>query len=156
MSATETREARPGEGASVTLRCPFCLTLNRVEMARAGDRPKCGECEKPMLLDRPVKVSEEDFERTVLESDAPVVVDFYADWCGPCKAMAPLLDEIARERTGEVLVAKVDTDRAQGLAGRFQIRGIPTLIAFRNGEEVGRSVGFQPDEVRALVETAGG
>ncbi len=140
---------------AVTVRCPFCLTMNRIDLARAADRPKCGSCEKPLLLDRPVKVEEGDFEKTVLGTEAPVLVDFYADWCGPCKMMAPLLDQIARERTGHLLIAKVDTDRATGLAQRFGIRGIPTLVLFQDGEEVGRSVGFSPDEVRQLAARAG-
>ena len=140
------------EGSAITLRCAFCLTLNRVDLDKAGDRPQCGECSRPMLLDRPLKVSEEDFERTVLESDAPVIVDFYADWCAPCRVMAPVLDEIAREREGELLVAKVDTDRAPGLSATFAIRGIPTLIAFKDGKEVGRTVGFDPDAINDLVQ----
>ena len=145
----------PSDAATeVTLRCPFCLTLNRVELARAGSRPKCGKCEKPMLLDRPVKVGEEDFERTVLDTPGPVAVDFYADWCQPCKMMAPLMDELAREYEGRILFAKVDADRAQGLSARLGIRGIPTLIVFRDGEEKGRSVGFNPAEIRALVDGA--
>jgi thioredoxin len=105
-----------------------------------------------MLLDRPVRVSEEDFERTVLDAARPVVVDFFADWCGPCKAMAPLMDEIARDGMGRLLVVKVDSDRAPGLSQRFDVRGIPTLIAFRDGKEVDRLVGFDPDAVRALVD----
>jgi thioredoxin 2 len=139
-------------GALVTLRCPFCLKLNRVDLGKAPDRPKCGSCGKPMLLDRPVRVSEEDFERTVLDATGPVIVDFFADWCGPCKVMAPLLDEIARDRIGKLLVVKVDSDRAPGLSQRFAIRGIPTLIAFQNGKEVDRQVGFDPDAVRTLVD----
>jgi len=138
-------------GAPVTLRCAFCLKLNRVDLGKAADRPQCGSCGKPMLLDRPVRVSEEDFERTVLDAGGPVVVDFYADWCGPCKAMAPLMDEIARDRTGKLLVVKVDSDQAPGLSERFAIRGIPTLIAFRDGNEVDRRVGFDPEAVRTLV-----
>lgn len=146
--------ASAGAERGVTLRCPFCLSLNRVDLGRARDRPKCGSCAKPFLLDRPVKVQEEDFDRTVLESAAPVLVDFYADWCQPCKLMAPLLDEIAGEQEGELLVAKIDTDRAPSLSGRFGIRGIPTLIAFRDGEELGRSVGFDPDGVKELAVSA--
>lgn len=138
----------------ITLRCGFCGTLNRVDLARAADRPVCGDCGKPMLLDRPVKVAQEDFERTVLQADVPVLVDFYADWCAPCKMVAPLVDEIAHQHIGKMLVAKVDTDRAQEVAEKYGIRSIPTLIVFRDGEEVERSVGFEPERVRELVEQA--
>jgi thioredoxin 2 len=137
--------------AVVTVRCPFCTTLNQVDLARAADHPNCGECKKPVLLDRPIRLDEQDFQGTVLEAAAPVLVDFYADWCAPCKMVAPLVDELAREHTGRVLFAKVDTDHAQQLALTHQIRGIPTLILFKEGKEVGRSVGFEPEKVRALV-----
>jgi thioredoxin 2 len=138
--------------ASVTVRCPFCLTLNRVDFTRAGDRPKCGSCDRPVLLDRPVKVSEEDFDRTVLGSEVPVLVDFYADWCGPCKMIAPLVDEIAQDNVGKLLVAKVDSDLAPGLSVRLGIRGIPTVILFNAGAEVTRIVGFDPAGLRQSVE----
>lgn len=134
------------------MRCGFCGALNKVDLTRAEDRPKCGECTRPMLLDRPVKVTQEDFDRTVLKSEAPVLVDFYADWCAPCKMVAPLVDEIAHDQMGKLLVAKVDTDRAQDVAMRYGIRSIPTLIVFRDGEEVERSLGFEPDRVRGLVD----
>jgi thioredoxin 2 len=130
--------------ARVLVRCPFCEQLNRVDIRRAVDRPKCGECSRPILLDRPVKLTEADFDRVVGEAEVPVVVDFYADWCGPCKVMAPLLDELAREKVGSVLVAKLDTDRNQGAARRFGITGIPTLIVFRDGNEVAREIGAVP------------
>ena len=105
-------EQTTAPGRRVTLRCQFCLTLNRVDMNRAADRPKCGECGKPILLDRPVKVSDEDLPQLIRDAEMPVLVDFYADWCGPCKIMAPLLDDIARARIGELLVAKLNTDRS--------------------------------------------
>ena len=139
-------------GMSITLRCPFCLTLNRIDLQKAGDRPKCGSCHKPLLLDRPVKVAEEDFEHTVLAAEVLVLVDFYADWCAPCKAMAPILDEIAKKGEGRLLVAKIDTDRAPELSVKLEIRGIPTLIAFRAGREIGRTVGFDPGEIQDLLE----
>lgn len=140
----------------VTIRCPFCQTPNRVEVARAREGPKCAECGRPFLLDRPVKVTEEDFARTVLEAEVPVLVDFYADWCGPCKVMAPVLDEVAREATGELLVAKVDTDRAPEVAARYGIRGIPTLVLFRNGKDEGRVTGAVPkSRIVEMLASAG-
>ena len=135
----------------IALRCSFCSKLNHVDLAKASDRPTCGACSKPMLLDRPVKVAQEDFQRTVLEATVPVLVDFYADWCAPCKMVAPLVDEIAHERVGTMLVVKVDTDRAPDIAQKYEIRSIPTLVVFEKGEEVERSLGFEPEKVRALV-----
>jgi thioredoxin 2 len=137
-----------------TIRCPFCLTLNRVDLARAADRPRCGECERPLLLDRPVKVTEEDFQRTVLDTDGPVLVDFYADWCAPCKVVAPVLDELARAHTGRLLVAKVDADHAQRVSVQHGVRGLPTIVLFQSGAEAGRVVGADPAGVRELVKGA--
>jgi thioredoxin len=94
-------------------------------------------------------VSDGDLERVVRDAEVPVLVDFYADWCGPCKTMAPLLDDLAARHAGELLVGKLDTDRNPTMAARFQIRGIPTLIAFRGGREVAREVGAVP---RARLE----
>lgn len=141
----ETRE-RTGEAAEsaqrlVTLRCTFCTTRNRIDMDRAVDRPRCGECGRPFLLDRPVKVGGDDFRALVNDAGVPVLADFYADWCGPCKVMAPVLDELASDRMGRLLVAKVDTDRAPQLSSQLGIRGIPTLILYREGREVSRQTG---------------
>ena len=139
---------------TITLRCGFCLALNTVEVGVSMDHPICGDCSKPMLLDRPVKVTQEDFDRTVLGSGVPVLVDFYADWCAPCKMVAPLLDEIANREVGKMLVVKLDTDHAPDVAMKYEIRSIPTLIIFQNGDEVERSLGFEPERVLGLVETA--
>jgi thioredoxin 2 len=138
-----------------TVACPFCSTLNRVDMTRVADKPQCGKCGKPILLDRPIAVSDATFDRVTSDTTVPVLVDFYADWCGPCKIMAPLLDDIARRRSGEVLVTKLDTDKNPATGMRFGIRGIPTLILFRNGKEVGRRVGaVPPADIEALLNAS--
>ena len=129
---------------TATVRCQFCLSWNRVDVARAADRPKCGSCSRPILLDRPLKLDDETFARTVEGSAVPVLVDFHADWCGPCKAMAPAVDELAARRQGSALVAKLDTDAAPQTAQRFGIRGIPTVIVFEQGREVRRQSGAMP------------
>ncbi|MGB1780183.1 MAG: thioredoxin, partial [Longimicrobiales bacterium] len=87
-----------------------------------------------------------------LHAQVPVLVDFYADWCAPCKMVAPLLDEIAHQKIGKILVTKVDTDHAPDIAMKYEIRSIPTLIMFQEGEEIERSLGFEPERVRGLVE----
>src|SRR6185503_13553812 len=132
------------ETKKLTLRCQFCMTWNRIDAARASDKPKCGSCGKPMLLDRPIKLDDDTFARTIAEAEVPVLVDFYADWCGPCKMMAPFVDQLARESVCRAIVAKLDTDRNQRTAGGFGIRGIPTSIVFRGGKEVSRQVGAVP------------
>lgn len=145
-------EQTTAPGRRVTLRCQFCLTFNRVDMNRAADRPKCGQCGKPILLDRPVKVTDEDLPHLIRDAEMPVLVDFYADWCGPCKIMAPVLDDIARARTGELLVAKLNTDQSPSSSQQYGIRGIPTLILFRDGQEAARRTGAIPrEEIEALI-----
>lgn len=139
----------------LTVRCQFCDTWNRIDAARAVDRPKCGKCGKPMLLDRPMHLNDDTFARTIAESDVPVLVDFYADWCGPCKMMAPFIDELAHEKQGTALIAKLDTDRAQTTASGFNIRGIPTTIVFKGGKEVARETGAVPKKaLEALLAKA--
>ena len=139
MAETQTTTSR-----HLTLRCQFCETWNRIDAARAADRPKCGKCGRPMLLDRPYPLNDESFARTIEAAEVPVLVDFYADWCGPCKIMAPAVDEIAATYQGRALVAKLDTDRAQHTASSFNIRGIPTTIVFKGGREVARQTGAVP------------
>ena len=124
-----------------TLSCPFCETLNRIDLTRMDDGPRCAKCGRPFLLDRPLSVSGDVLDQIVAETEVPVLIDFYADWCGPCRIMAPVLDELARDRAGDVLIGKVDTDRHPYAAMDLKVRGIPTLILFSGGREVARQVG---------------
>ena len=136
-----------------TVRCASCGKLNRVDMARAADGPRCGQCGNAIRLDRPLPLTDAEFARVVRDAEVPVLVDFYADWCGPCKIMAPVLDAVAQARAGSVLVAKLDTDRNPGVARRFQIASIPTLILFRGGREVARELGAIPrPRLEALLD----
>jgi thioredoxin 2 len=144
MSAETETAAPPSAGPKVTVRCQFCQTWNRLDASRVADRPKCGKCAKPILLDRPLKLDDETFARTVADSQLPVFVDFYADWCGPCKMMAPLVDALAAKYTGKAIVAKLDTDHAPATARQFGIRGIPTSIVFTGGKEAQRASGALP------------
>jgi thioredoxin 2 len=140
----------------LTVRCQFCNTWNRIDAGKVTDGPKCGKCAKPILLERPFPLNDDTFARTISESDVPVAVDFYADWCGPCRMMAPAVDALASHLQGKALVAKLNTDHASRTASGFNIRGIPTTIVFKDGKEVARQTGaIQLDGLKQLVAKAG-
>lgn len=152
---TETASGANATAPKLTVRCQFCLTWNRLDATRVADRPKCGKCAKPILLDRPLKLDDETFARTVAEAEIPVFVDFYADWCGPCKMMAPSVDALAAKYTGRAIIAKLDTDHAPVTAQQFGIRGIPTSIVFSGGTEKSRASGALPlAQLEALLGSA--
>jgi thioredoxin 2 len=121
--------------------CPHCGTANRLPRQRLADKPTCGKCRQSLFDGHPVSLTESDFDRQIGKSGIPVVVDFWAAWCGPCKMMAPQFERAAKELEPSVRLAKLDTEAAQGIAARYGIRSIPTMIAFSGGREVSRQSG---------------
>jgi thioredoxin 2 len=126
---------------TVVVACPHCHTLVRVPEARLGDNPTCAKCKSAVVAGHPIALDTEAFKTHTGRSDLPVLVDFWAEWCGPCRAMSPVLDRFASERSTQLQVGKVNTDENQQLAGQLGIRSIPTLILFKGGREVARRSG---------------
>ncbi|MDR7927056.1 thioredoxin TrxC [Acidithiobacillus thiooxidans] len=121
--------------------CPSCGSLNRVPQERLGDKPKCGKCHAEILPDHPVNLAAARFNTYIQKNELPVLVDFWAPWCGPCRSMAPQFEQAGRASRGRVLFAKVNTEEEQSLGARFQIRSIPSMVLFKNGKEHARVSG---------------
>lgn len=123
------------------LACPHCLAINRVPDDRLSNGPKCGQCGTLLLPGKPVDLTADSFDRFIARAGLPVLVDFWAGWCGPCKMMAPVFQQMAAEMATRVRFAKVDTEAHPQVSMRYHIKGIPSLILFRNGAEAARSAG---------------
>ena len=121
--------------------CPHCHTTNRVAPADLSATPDCGKCHRPLFDGHPVALDEAAFEKHIARSQLPVLVDFWAPWCGPCRMMAPQFEAAAKQLEPHVRLAKVNTEEAQALGARLNIRSIPTLALFVNGREVARQPG---------------
>jgi thioredoxin 2 len=134
----------------VHLVCPHCRSINRLPQTRLTERPNCGQCHRALFTGHPITLTATDFDRQTSQSDIPLVVDFWAPWCGPCQVMAPAFEGAAKLLEPHVRLAKVNTEDERALATRFGIVSIPTMILFRGGRELARQPGAlgQQDIVR--------
>lgn len=138
----------------IHLACAHCGATNRVPAARIDDEPVCGRCGKPLPQDAPIELTDADFDAVVGATARPVLADFWAPWCGPCRAMAPAFEQAARQLGGRALFVKVNSDENQQLASRYAIRSIPTLVKIERGRESARRSGALP--AGAIAAMAGG
>jgi thioredoxin 2 len=137
--------------------CASCGQKNRLVYERLGDQVRCGQCKESLTLPTtPLEVaSSADFDRLIARASLPVVVDYWAPWCGPCRMVAPELEKVAARQAGKAIVVKVNTDELPALGQRFNIRSIPTLAVFAGGKEVSRAAGARPaDQIEAFITQA--
>ncbi|WP_035239644.1 thioredoxin TrxC [Desulfobacter vibrioformis] len=131
------------------IRCTKCGAKNRVPENRISERPKCGKCGTTLgleIFDAPVNVTDNDFHREVMQSSLPVLVDCWAPWCGPCRAVAPVLDDLAKTYKGRLKIAKVNVDENPGTGSKYRIQSIPTMLFVKNGTLVDQVTGALPKE----------
>ncbi|MBY0485100.1 thioredoxin TrxC [Nitrosomonas sp.] len=131
---------------SLHIVCPHCHATNRVPAGRLGATPNCGSCHQALFAAQPVELTESHFNRHIANNDIPVLVDFWAPWCGPCRMMAPAFTKAAALLEPGMRLAKVNTEEEQGLAARYNIRSIPTLALFKSGQEIARQSGAMSEQ----------
>lgn len=145
----------PDTAETLIVACPHDGSLNRVPRARLGQAPSCGTCHRPLFAGKPVDLTAATFDRHALQSDLPVVIDFWAAWCGPCRMMSPAFAAAAGRLEPRVRLAKLDTEAEPAIAARFGIQGIPSMIMMHKGREVARTSGAMPtQQIVAWVEQA--
>ena len=132
--------------------CPHCQATNRLPAARINEAPDCGRCGQPLLQGQPIDLTDADFDAVTTASKLPVLVDFWAAWCGPCRMMAPAFAQAGKQLAGRALLVKVNSDENPRLSARFGIRSIPTLVRLQNGQETQRQSGALP--ASAIVDLA--
>jgi thioredoxin 2 len=132
--------------AGIHIVCPHCEAINRVPADKLGDQPTCGKCKQALFSGHPIPLNEGNFERHIARNDIPLLVDFWAPWCGPCRMMAPAFEQAAQRLEPNIRLAKLNTEEAQILATRYNIRSIPTLALFKGGREVARQAGAMDAE----------
>ncbi len=136
--------------------CPHCNATNRIPATRLGDAPKCGKCKQPLFTGQAINLNNANFSQHINNNDIPVVVDFWAPWCGPCQSMAPAFAQAVQQLEPNYRLAKVDTEAEQMLGAQYGIRSIPTLAIFKNGQEVARQAGAMgAEDIKRWVQMQG-